>query len=204
MRSIQSSIFDTIVNDLRHSGYSIQKNALPVDLSNALSAEVRAFPASHFQTAGVGRQTQHHVNQKVRGDKIQWLDDKTTAQAEWLQWMTRLKNHLNQHLFLGLDYYESHYAHYESGTFYQRHVDAFQGKSNRVLSTVTYLNPSWDPEDGGALRLYLNASDQQGIDVIPALGTLVVFMSEEFPHEVLPATAERYSIAGWFRRREAF
>lgn len=31
------------------------------------------------------------------------------------------------------------------------------------------------------------------------LGTLVVFLSEEFEHEVLPAKRDRYSIAGWFR-----
>ena len=35
--------------------------------------------------------------------------------------------------------------------------------------------------------------------VIPKANTLVVFMSEEFPHEVLPARKERYSIAGWYR-----
>jgi len=35
--------------------------------------------------------------------------------------------------------------------------------------------------------------------VLPQLGTLVVFLSEEFPHEVLAAQRDRYSIAGWFR-----
>jgi SM-20-related protein len=29
----------------------------------------------------------------------------------------------------------------------------------------------------------------------------VCFLSERFEHEVLPATRERLSIAGWFRRR---
>jgi Predicted proline hydroxylase len=35
--------------------------------------------------------------------------------------------------------------------------------------------------------------------VVPQMGTLAVFLSERFPHEVLPARADRYSIAGWFR-----
>lgn len=202
MRSIQSPIFDNIVNDLRHSGYSIQKNALPAELSQALAVEVRSLPESHFQTAGVGRHSQHQINRQVRRDKIQWLDDTTPAQAAWLAWMTELKGHLNQHLYLGLDFYESHYAYYARGAFYQRHVDAFQGKSNRVLSTVTYLNEQWDDSDGGQLRLYESESDTRGIEVIPSIGTLVIFMSEEFPHEVMPANQERYSIAGWFRRRD--
>jgi SM-20-related protein len=37
------------------------------------------------------------------------------------------------------------------------------------------------------------------IMVIPNVGTVVVFLSEEFPHEVLPALRDRYAIAGWFR-----
>ncbi|WP_335340025.1 2OG-Fe(II) oxygenase [Sedimenticola selenatireducens] len=30
-------------------------------------------------------------------------------------------------------------------------------------------------------------------------GELAVFLSEEFPHEVLAADRDRYSVAGWFR-----
>ena len=33
----------------------------------------------------------------------------------------------------------------------------------------------------------------------PSFGSVAIFLSEEFPHEVLPATRDRYSIAGWFR-----
>ncbi len=35
--------------------------------------------------------------------------------------------------------------------------------------------------------------------VIPHANTLVVFLSDKFPHEVLPTKRKRYSIAGWFR-----
>jgi len=35
--------------------------------------------------------------------------------------------------------------------------------------------------------------------VFPHANTLVVFLSDKFPHEVLPAKKKRYSIAGWFR-----
>ena len=38
-------------------------------------------------------------------------------------------------------------------------------------------------------------------DVVPSGGSLVVFLSGEVPHEVLPATRERLSLTGWFRRR---
>ena len=56
-----------------------------------------------------------------------------------------------------------------------------------------------DPADGGELVLYQNDEDTTGIRVTPALGTVVLFLSEEFPHEVKPASQNRFSIAGWYR-----
>ena len=37
--------------------------------------------------------------------------------------------------------------------------------------------------------------------MLPQAGTLALFLSGEMPHEVLPATRERLSLTGWFRRR---
>ena len=69
----------------------------------------------------------------------------------------------------------------------------------RAVSAVFYLNSDWLPEQGGALRLYL--ADGRELDVLPEAGTLVVFLSADLPHEVLPATRERLSLTGWLRRR---
>jgi SM-20-related protein len=55
------------------------------------------------------------------------------------------------------------------------------------------------PEHGGQLRMYLDESAEH--DVVPTGGCLVVFLSGDIPHEVLPATRERLSLTGWFRRR---
>ena len=68
-----------------------------------------------------------------------------------------------------------------------------------MVSTVVYLNQNWGAEDGGELVLYRDDADQEGIKVTPLMGTIVVFLSEEFPHEVLPANRDRFSIAGWYR-----
>ena len=74
-----------------------------------------------------------------------------------------------------------------------------------MLAVVVYLNQHWSAADGGELVIYDDKSpdssvvDQNIITVIPNFGTVVVFLSEEFPHEVLPARRDRYSIAGWFR-----
>jgi SM-20-related protein len=135
----------------------------------------------------------------VRRDEICWITGKSEAGSQWLEWTNKLQSYLNRHLFLGLFSFESHFAHYATGAFYKRHKDAFKGEANRVLSVVAYLNPDWQINDGGELALYKDELDTDGLKVIPALGTLAIFLSEEFPHEVFPAKRDRYSIAGWYR-----
>ena len=38
-------------------------------------------------------------------------------------------------------------------------------------------------------------------EVEPKIGTMVIFLSEKFPHEVLKTNKNRYAIAGWFKQR---
>jgi SM-20-related protein len=105
-------------------------------------------------------------------------------------------------LQLGAVELELHFAVYPAGGAYAVHVDRFRDADSRVLSLVLYLNEAWNEADGGALRLYLEAGPEAPfVDVVPYGGTLVVFLSDRFPHEVLPARRERLSLAGWFRRR---
>lgn len=92
----------------------------------------------------------------------------------------------------------------------------------RRLSSVFYLNTA---AGGGELVLFgrdgssqkedapqkENAPKKEGTSqesgegerelgrIAPVAGTAVFFLSAEFPHAVLPARADRYSIAGWFR-----
>ncbi len=106
---------------------------------------------------------------------------------------------MNRRLLLGLFAFESHLARYQAGDFYKKHRDALRGKSNRKVSLIVYLNRNWQPLDGGELVLYSADGESELVRVLPQLGTAVAFLSEEFPHEVLPAARERRSIAGWFR-----
>jgi len=193
------SLFERMANDIRHSGYSVNPSALPEDLSHSLLAHLHGMRDAKFDDAGIGRARQHMLNQFVRSDAICWIDGDSSAGAEWLRWTARLQAHLNRSLLLGLFSFESHFAHYRPGDYYKRHLDAFKGQANRVLSLVVYLNPTWQLDDGGELVIYRDPSDTDGLRVTPGFGTVVAFLSEEFPHEVLPASRDRYSIAGWFR-----
>ena len=99
---------------------------------------------------------------------------------------------------MGITYYESHFAIYDEGDFYETHLDSFKNFKNRVVTTVYYLNEDWMDEDGGELVIY-DENNQFLTKVIPHANTLIVFLSDKFPHEVLPAKKRRFSIAGWFR-----
>ena len=117
--------------------------------------------------------------------------------------MEELRIGLNRLLFLGLFDYESHYAIYGAGTGYGKHSDVLNGQNNRILTTVLYLNEDWQARDGGELILFAPAGDTAIATVMPTFGTMIIFLSDGAPHEVLTAHRTRRSIAGWFRGRAA-
>ena len=190
-----------IVDDIAARGWSQQNIFLPERLTRELAAECRKRAAEGELTpAGVGRGPGQEVREGIRGDHIQWLEP---GQAEpcdaYLSLMDSLRLALNRGLFLGLEEFESHFALYPPGAFYLKHLDRFRDDDARTVSAVLYLNDAWLPEHGGQLRMYLEGATTY--DVQPTGGCLVVFLSGDMPHEVLPATRERLSLTGWFRRR---
>lgn len=130
------------------------------------------------------------------------MDDSDDADHAYLAWMESLRVGLNSVLFLGLFDYECHYAIYLAGSGYAKHSDVLHGARNRVLSTVFYLNERWQAGDGGELRLFDPSGASAIATVSPRFGTMILFLSESFPHEVLLANNKRRSIAGWFRVRD--
>lgn len=198
-------LFDAITQDIIDKGYSIRPYALPENLAYLLSKHVSTLPDNKFKRAGIGRAQDHTINDFIRTDEICWITGNSEAGAAWIKWTESLRIFLNKRLFLGLFSFESHFAHYAKGDFYKKHKDAFTGEGNRMLSVVVYLNQHWSPDDGGELVIYdknlpkSSILDNSTIKVTPNFGTIVVFLSEDFPHEVLAAKRDRYSIAGWFR-----
>lgn len=156
-----------------------------------------------FRKAGIGRDGAFTLDALVRNDEISWIDGVSEAETGWVDWMETMQQFLNTRLFLGLFSFESHFAHYAEGDFYRRHQDAFSGEGNRVLSIILYLNKGWVAADGGELVLFTGAGSDTPVHVPPLFGTIVVFLSEDFPHEVLRVNGERLSIAGWFRAQGA-
>lgn len=151
-----------------------------------------------WQTAAIGRGGQQTVNTKIRSDRIRWFSHNDLVERKYLTIMESLREGLNRELFMGLFDYEAHAAHYQPGAFYKKHLDAFKGRSNRILSTVLYINPTWNTQDGGQLVIY----GKQGevlTEILPTLGTMVIFLSDRFVHEVKAGQRDRFSVTGWFR-----
>ncbi|WP_394174690.1 2OG-Fe(II) oxygenase [Thalassotalea litorea] len=198
-------LFDSITNDIVDKGYSISHYALPNELTTLLLQHIATLPKGSYKRAGIGRAKEHAISDFIRTDEISWITNNSKATCAWIEWTKSLQNHLNRRLFLGLFSFESHFSLYTKGDFYKKHKDAFKGEGNRVVSIVVYLNKNWSVADGGELVIYENKSpsafvaDHRIAAVMPSLGTIVAFLSEEFPHEVLPSESDRYSIAGWFR-----
>jgi SM-20-related protein len=190
-------LFTKISEDILQQGFSVQVAALDDDLSQSLYH--LAVEQVQFAHAGIGREFNFHQNGFVRTDKICWIEGTSKAGAQWIDWTKKVQDYLNKTLMLGLFSFESHFAHYPPGSFYKRHLDAFRGETNRVLSIVLYLNPQWQLDDGGELVIYHGTENKRLTTVTPLLGTLAVFLSEEFPHEVKTTLRDRYSIAGWYR-----
>ena len=199
--SINHPLLLRIADDLAERGWSQQNVFLPRDLTAELAAECRQRAENgQLAAAGVGRGAAQAVREGVRGDSIQWIEPGQSAACDrYLAILDALRQTLNQQLVLGLADFEGHFAHYPVGAFYARHVDRFRDDDRRSVSAVLYLNDQWLPQHGGQLRLYLDG--ERSLDIEPQAGCLVVFRSADLVHEVRPATRERLSLTGWFRRR---
>jgi len=192
--------FADILQDLQTQGWSIQDDFFSDDFTQALINEASDIQTEKMIQAGVGRQADHQVLLNSRRDYIQWIDPDNATRQRFLDVMETLKMALNRRLYLGLFDYEAHFARYDKGAFYEKHIDAFTGKSNRVLSTVLYLNENWQDSDGGELVIYDEHSPEKELGrFLPKKGRLAIFLSECFYHEVKESHQTRHSIAGWFR-----
>lgn len=197
------SSLGTLLDALAGPGWHVDPDFLSTQETSALREEcLTAQAEGAFHAAGVGS-GQATVYNEIRGDQILWVDDNQTGPAlkAVLARLEALRQAVNQNLFLGLADVELHFAAYPTGAGYQRHLDRFKDNDRRVLTVVLYLNPpDWSGADGGQLHFW-HEEHAPPLEITPAGGTLVAFLSERFWHQVLPARRQRLSLTGWFKRR---
>ncbi len=189
-----------LIDSLTQQGWWVKTQFFSPELIEGLADETLTLYQNQQMTrAGIGRGQDFQQNAEIRLDFIHWLDGTTEIQQRYLAQMEALRLTLNRELFLGLFDFETHFAFYPPGAFYKKHLDSFRGQANRLVSAVTYLNADWPTDGGGELLIYTPDEQQVIAKVRPEASTLVVFLSEEIPHEVQVSHYQRSSIAGWFR-----
>ncbi|RIW15103.1 2OG-Fe(II) oxygenase [Algoriphagus lacus] len=197
-------LLDHISAEIYQNSYVIVDNFIDENFRKALLEEqINLVNQGKFRHAAVGKGGQKQVRTEIRSDEVLWMDadDLSPLQASYWAKVEEIRKVLNQRCFLGLRSFEGHFARYPIGSFYKRHLDQFHAVPHRVVTVILYLNDSWTSEDEGVLRMYFSQEDgsERYEDILPLGGRLVVFLSGEIPHEVLPTKKERISITGWLR-----
>lgn len=190
--------------DFEKQGWAELRDFIKPDVAFGIRTEIEQLQEQNgFKQASIGKNELKAIDTTQRGDFISWIDPTSVAPHTrlYLEQIESLKSELNYHFYLGIRDYECHYAHYPPGTFYKKHVDRHKTGSNRRVSTVLYLNPNWQPADGGELLIY--HSDHAPTRIEPLMGTLAIFLSE-LEHEVLATKRDRMSITGWMLNEKIF
>ncbi|MCZ4409555.1 2OG-Fe(II) oxygenase [Cryomorphaceae bacterium 1068] len=197
MKDLQLDPWETRADHLAENDWVILDDFLPTEvLTISRNFLKKKLELDEFKQAGIGALNEFRIEKGIRSDEIFWLERERDSELHgFFTQVDEAIAHLNRLCFLSISGSEFHLAHYPEGSFYKRHLDQFDSRSNRLISMICYLNEYWKPEHGGELRLY--AKDGTHQDVAPLPGRMILFKSDAVPHEVLSSKASRYSITGW-------
>ena len=193
--------FDTLIDSYLDNNIGIDPLFLNKTLSDGLFKNILQLQKDELMSvAGTGNESVRDESQKIRSDKIYWMDRKSSNsfEQEFLQLVEDFIIHLNSTCYTGINGYEFHYAVYGEGSFYKRHKDQFKNNNNRKYSLINYLNENWLEEDGGQLMVYQNEGIQK---ILPQSQKAVFFKSDQMEHEVMKANRQRMSITGWLKQQ---
>lgn len=200
---LQEAAYEQAALEIASQGYSIVDDFLsPAEVDAVRKAIRQEETAGAFGPAGIGRGSSFQRNRNIRRDSIRWIDHEAPP-ASCIPYFERLRaliRYLNRICYLGIRDMEMHFALYQPGGFYKRHLDVFHRQQSRKLSAICYLNSGWEEADGGALKLYLpQPGGETVVKVEPVAGRLMLFESHAIEHEVEVAHRERCSITGWLK-----
>lgn len=192
--------FETLISSYLESNIGIVEHFVSEDLAqNLINRLLELKKQNLLLAAGIGNAAKLTLNSEIRSDVIFWLDRRHNNVYEnaFLNQVDAFVTYLNRSCYTGITSYEFHFALYDEGAFYKKHLDQFQNNSSRQFSMITYLNKNWEPIDGGELCIYL---ENQAKIISPTNRKTIFFKSNELVHEVLVTNSPRLSITGWLRK----
>jgi SM-20-related protein len=192
-------IFNTLIDSFIDDKVGITENFLSEALAGNLKSNLLAlYQNKLMNNAGIGNAMLQGQDKLIRSDQIYWLDrsHNDAFENDFFDLMDSFVLYLNNTCYTGITGYEFHYALYEEGSFYKKHIDQFQNNGSRQYSMIMYLNTGWVIADGGELCIHHHNRLQ---NIPPINGKSVFFKSSELEHEVLLANKARMSITGWLK-----
>jgi SM-20-related protein len=201
-----NSDYENIISQILDQHYAIVENFFHPKVLNALTENLDSlYLNDKLKKAAIGKHFNEHIKTEIRGDYIQWIDEKKAdpIEIDFFKQINHFIKYLNRTCFMGIMHKEFHYAVYPKDRFYKRHLDTFENDQRRKLSLVLYLNKEWSSDCGGELVIYTqNKGTEEEVKTLPIFGRLVVFESSLLEHEVKPVLkGERLSITGWLKVR---
>jgi Rps23 Pro-64 3,4-dihydroxylase Tpa1-like proline 4-hydroxylase len=198
-KTFMENSFEALITTYIDNKVGMSEFFLSDELANNLKQNILNLQQkSLLMAAGIGSSEVVSYDTAIRSDSIYWLDKKNNNPFE-LQFFELIEEfilYLNRSCYAGITSYEFHYALYEKGDFYLKHLDQFKNNSGRKYSMISYLNKDWEDNDGGELLIHLEGNNQK---ISPTHGKTVFFKSDELEHEVLVTQKTRMSITGWLK-----
>ena len=192
--------FETLIDGIVNQQYGICDHFISADLAAALRQQLLLkFASNKFTQASIGKGPQQKQHLEIRSDSILWIENvsKDPLERKYLDFVGEFMQYMNRTCFTALNDFELHYACYQEGSFYRKHVDSFVNDKSRQYSLIVYLNPDWTEADGGQLKLYI---EDETVEILPESGRAVCFPSHLIPHEVANSHKRRLSLTGWLKK----
>ena len=197
--NILNQIFESVITSFLKDRVGLSDKFLTDKLSLELRKNIlKLVFDKKLKQAQIGNRNKRNQNNLIRSDSIYWLDrsHENIYENDFFDVIDAFVIYLNETCYLGITGYEFHYALYDKGSFYKRHLDQFRDNQQRAYSMIMYLNEDWELADGGQLCIYHKDYNQT---ISPTNGKCVFFKSSELEHEVLLNQKSRMSITGWLK-----
>lgn len=193
--------FTEIIQLLNQQGIVLTDTAMPASWHQSLLLQAQKTWQEKLFTPGEIGRDKDGLKPQIRGDHIYWIQPGSDeSKHPFFDWMAQFRQVLNKDYGMSLQSQEFHFARYDGGVGYKKHIDQHRGTDHRKISIVYYLNQGWDDTNGGEICFYEPRNpDKEMLRAAPIGGRLAIFVSGVMPHEVLPSKAPRWSLTGWLR-----
>ena len=169
---------------------------------------------AHLAVYPIGSMYARHLDQFNQG--IQQINQIDSAQTRQLSSVLYLNDDWKTHdggalrLYLPIETLQTHYLQKDTLQKDTLQIDSLQKddlqkdtlqKDTLQKKDLLKNNQLHDKNNNKMKEETKKETREEFIDIMPVAGRLVLFLSKQFWHEVLPANRTRISLAGWYKSR---